>query len=427
MAISRLAISNPSATTDTLLHTATRSSLASIIATNKASAVAEVRVWIVPQGQDGTPENWSYIAYDADITATNSLETFRFPVMTGDKIYVRSTTADVSFQIMGIYETGADTYVYAQATEPTAPQVGDIWVDTASDVPSIDNTTVYRWSKTAVGGETSLSGTGNDLSILKYIAGYEQVYLNGVLLAKDLDYFATNGTSITSLTALSAGDIVEVISPYAIELTDVYTKSVSDARYSTLARQGMFNVVPSGVAVATGTGTILANGQINFSSASSISINNCFSSIYDNYKIIFKSSLNMPSNGANELRVRLRTASGDDSTNFYNGGYSHFYYGGTTVPISGGVQPGTYLPINTAFYNTSIASATFDVMGINGTGNREFYGISQGGGGASGSFGTFAGGTYITSSVHTGITFYSSSTGTFSGTIRIYGYNNGGA
>jgi hypothetical protein len=231
MAISRLAISNPGATTDTLLHTATRSSLASIIATNKANTVAEVRVWIVPQGQDSTPANWSYIAYDADITATNSLETFRFPVMSGDKIYVRSTTADVSFQIMGIYETGADTYVYAQATQPTAPQVGDIWVDTASDVPSIDNTTVYRWSKTAVGGETSLSGTGNDLAILKYIAGYEQVYLNGVLLAKTLDYTATNGTSITSLTALSAGDIVEVISPYAIELTDVYTKSVSDNKY----------------------------------------------------------------------------------------------------------------------------------------------------------------------------------------------------
>jgi hypothetical protein len=231
MAISRLAISNPGATTDTLLHTATRSSLASIIATNKANTVSEVRVWIIPQGQDATPANWSYIAYDADITATNSLETFRFPVMAGDKIYVRSTTADVSFQIMGIYETGADTYVYAQSTQPTAPQIGDIWVDTASDVPSIDNTTVYRWSKSAVGGETSLSGTGNDLSILKYIAGYEQVYLNGVLLAKTLDYTATNGTSITSLTALSAGDIVEVISPYAIELTDVYTKSVSDNKF----------------------------------------------------------------------------------------------------------------------------------------------------------------------------------------------------
>jgi hypothetical protein len=55
--------------------------------------------------------------------------------------------------------------------------------------------------------------------------------LNGVLLAKTLDYTATNGTSITSLTALSAGDIVEVISPYAIELTDVYTKSVSDGKF----------------------------------------------------------------------------------------------------------------------------------------------------------------------------------------------------
>ena len=62
MAISRLAISNPSATTDTLLYTADRSSLASIIATNKASTVAEVRVWVIPTGQDATPANWSYIA-----------------------------------------------------------------------------------------------------------------------------------------------------------------------------------------------------------------------------------------------------------------------------------------------------------------------------------------------------------------------------
>lgn len=427
MAITRLAVSNPSANTDILLHTATRSSLASVIATNKASTLAEVRVWIIPQGQDATPANWSYIAYDADITATNSLETFRFPIVAGDKLYVRSTTADISFQLMGIYETGADTYVYAQPTQPTSANVGDIWVDTASNVPSIDNTTVYRWSKTAVGGETSLSGTGNDLSILKYIAGYEQVYLNGSLLAKDLDYFATNGTSITGLLALTAGDIVEVISPYAIELTDVYTKSVSDSKYNTKASSGLNLIVPSSVVAGTGTATVTANGEITFSGASSISINSCFNSIYDNYKIIFKSSLNMPSNGANELRVRLRTSSGDDATNFYNGGYSHFYYGGTTVPISGGVQPGTYLPINTAFYNTSISSATFDVVGINGNGNREFYGISQGGGGASGSFGTFAGGTYITNNVHTGLTFYSSSTGTFTGKIRIYGYNNGGS
>jgi hypothetical protein len=414
MAISRLAISNPGATTDTLLYTATRSALSSIIATNKASTVAEVRVWIVPQGQDATPANWSYIAYDADITATNSLETFRFPVMSGDKIYVRSTTADVSFQIMGIYETGADTYVYAQATQPTAPQVGDIWVDTASDVPSIDNTTVYRWSKTAVGGETSLSGAGNDLSTLQYIAGYEQVYLNGVLLAKDLDYFATNGTSITSLTALSAGDIVEVISPYAIELTDVYTKSVSDAKYNTKVSNGLNLVVPTGAVFGTGTGNILANGQVNFSNANTVSINNCFSSNYDNYEIIIDGTCAVDSG----VYFQMRSAGVNNSSSYtiysIQQGTSGTPVGNANNTASSSVGHlgtlwTTQTNIKATISNPFKASPTHLKGQVTG-----------------GNFQVVVGSTHTPSTSFDGFHFYCNA-GNISGTIRIYGYNNGGA
>ena len=422
MAISRLAISNPGATTDTLLHTATRSSLASIIATNKANTVAEVRVWIVPQGQDATPANWSYIAYDADITATNSLETFRFPVMSGDKIYVRSTTADVSFQIMGIFETGADTYVYAQPTQPTAPQVGDIWVDTASDVPSIDDTTVYRWSKTAVGGETSLSGTGNDLSILKYIAGYEQVYLNGVLLAKDLDYFATNGTSITSLTALSAGDIVEVISPYAIELTDVYTKSISDAKYDTKASSGLNLVIPTGVVVGSGTGTVSASGKISFSGASSIRIDNCFTNAYDNYKIIFRlsgiSATNQP--------IRMQFVDGTTpaaSTLYYFAANGLFFSGSASQTFGAAATSAIICYASSAA--PDLTHFSMDVITPNNPlrTNWNWQAYSYDG---TGSFGYSGAGSYDTSTQFEGINFFPGS-GNISGTIRIYGYNNGGA
>lgn len=419
MAISRLAISNPSATTDTLLHTATRSSLASIIATNKASTVAEVRVWIIPTGQDATPANWSYIAYDADITATNSLETFRFPLMTGDKIYVRSTTADVSFQIMGIYETGADTYVYAQATQPTAPQIGDIWVDTASNVPSIDNTTVYRWSKTAVGGETSLSGTGNDLSTLQYIAGYEQVYLNGVLLAKTLDYTATNGTSITSLAALSAGDIVEVISPYAIELTDVYTKSISDSKYDTKASSGLNLVIPT-VVVGSGTGTVLANGQVNFSGATSVSLNNCFSSLYDSYLI----RLSLTSVGANGyLYMRMRNSVDETTSNYYWSGIYNTSSG--TTPVGEGGGPGNTWGL---FYMSTGDSGLTSTISM----NNPFQTITTNLTSSSVRYATTASVNYqhsatkVDSTSYSGFTIYPASSN-FTGTIRIYGYNNGGA
>ena len=66
------------------------------------------------------------------------------------------------------------------------------------------------WRKTAAGGETSLSGYDNASQALSYTPGQEQVYLNGILLVRGDDYTATNGTSITGLTALSASDFVQV-------------------------------------------------------------------------------------------------------------------------------------------------------------------------------------------------------------------------
>jgi hypothetical protein len=60
------------------------------------------------------------------------------------------------------------------------------------------------------GAETSLSGYDNASQALSYTPGQEQVYLNGILLVRGDDYTATNGTSITGLSALSASDFVQV-------------------------------------------------------------------------------------------------------------------------------------------------------------------------------------------------------------------------
>ena len=67
-----------------------------------------------------------------------------------------------------------------------------------------------RWIKAATGGETSLSGLDDSATGLSYIPGAEEVYINGVRLVRALDYAATTGSTITGLTALVAGDIVEV-------------------------------------------------------------------------------------------------------------------------------------------------------------------------------------------------------------------------
>jgi hypothetical protein len=118
--------------------------------------------------------------------------------------------------------TGA-LFAVADPTEPSSPSDGQIWIDTDGTAPT---TVVTRWTEQPAAGTTVLTGN-DDYSIpLAYSPGYEQVFLNGVLLSRSgSEYTATNGTSITLATATVAGDIVEVICPLQIATTDTYTQS----------------------------------------------------------------------------------------------------------------------------------------------------------------------------------------------------------
>ena len=77
-----------------------------------------------------------------------------------------------------------------------------------------------RWIKVAVGGETSLSGTDDNSVTLSYTPGYELVILNGINLIRGIDYVGTTGTSITGLSALVAGDVVEIMSFVSTAVAD---------------------------------------------------------------------------------------------------------------------------------------------------------------------------------------------------------------
>lgn len=88
---------------------------------------------------------------------------------------------------------------------------------------------VTRWSKAPTAGTTTLSGL-DDYSVgLTYTAGYESVYLNGVLLDCTTDYTATNGTTIVLTTATVAGDIVNV---FGTQISPV-NGSVPNSNYTT--------------------------------------------------------------------------------------------------------------------------------------------------------------------------------------------------
>ena len=104
-----------------------------------------------------------------------------------------------------------------------------------------------RFIFTASGGETTLTAD-DDGVIINYVAGQVSVYLNGVKLVAGSDFVATNGSTITGLSALTASDVVEVIALSTFSPADTVPAS-----------GGTFtgNVVMSGNLTVNGTTTTI--------------------------------------------------------------------------------------------------------------------------------------------------------------------------
>jgi hypothetical protein len=144
------------------------------------------------------------------------------------------------------YDSFDDRYLGAKSTAPSVDNDGNALIEGALYWNSVANAMlawdgaawasisstadIFRYRYTAAGGETSESGADDNGLTLSYIPGKEQVYLNGVLLARTSDYTASNGTSITSLAALTAGDILEIITFTAFDLATAISNTLFDAK-----------------------------------------------------------------------------------------------------------------------------------------------------------------------------------------------------
>jgi len=144
------------------------------------------------------------------------------------------------------YDSFDDRYLGSKSSPPTLDNDGNALITGALYWNSVDNAMyvwtgsawgsisstaqIYRYKFTASGGETSESGVDDLSQTLSYLPGKEQVYLNGILLVRNVDYIATNGTSITSLAALAAGDTLEVITFTAFDLATAIQLSSINAK-----------------------------------------------------------------------------------------------------------------------------------------------------------------------------------------------------
>jgi hypothetical protein len=92
-----------------------------------------------------------------------------------------------------------------QTSAPSSPVVGQIWVDSDDDVDTFNPYMISRNKFTATSGQTEFATTQT------FIQGYEQVFLNGILLVYGDDYTAPTTSSVVLSSGAAVGDSVEII------------------------------------------------------------------------------------------------------------------------------------------------------------------------------------------------------------------------
>ena len=138
-----------------------------------------------------------------------------------------------------------------------------------------------RYHFTATGGETSLSGADDNSKTLKFTDGeFLDVYLNGVLLVQGTDYGVGTTNTISSLSALSAGDIVEIIAydifnvakinSEAIRARHYFTASGSETSIGTSQIAGLSFAANADIDVSLNGVTLVAGTDYNTTTANTV-------------------------------------------------------------------------------------------------------------------------------------------------------------
>jgi hypothetical protein len=170
-------------------------------------------------------------------------------------------------------------------------------------------------------------------------------------------------------------------------------------------------------------GMVLLN-TTSFSAVASQSINDVFSTTYDNYRIIVNA--NSSSTSSPGQLIRLRASGADNSSSNYRWSNLYIFDSSATPTVTGGGSNG----LTTSFYcgsNSSTAGYTgeivIDISNPFATKNTGilFQSISYDQSGTRGTFET-GGGTMSVTTSYTGFTLVPSSVN-ITGTVSVYGYN----
>lgn len=235
----------------------------------------------------------------------------------------------------------------------------------------------------------------------------------------------------TGATSLSAGSYLKgngtnaVAVQSGVPATDL-TGIINTARLPTIplanggtgatTGAGLIPVIPTSVAVGSGSASVDAGGLVTFSGATSVSVNGCFTSAYLNYIILFNETAATAYADGN---LRLRASGTDASNAYYRNGILNDATSVMGFNSSNDSNWGNALTTHPA--TVGHAHSRIEIRDPQRAKPTTYQNTSHAWSGTGSRFLT-SGGFHTTPSSYDGFTIYLSS-GNFGGTFKIYGYN----
>lgn len=199
-----------------------------------------------------------------------------------------------------------------------------------------------------------------------------------------------------------------------------YTSAQIVQAVPTGIQSGLVPIVPTSVAVGSGTYTTSSNGAVAFTGATTVLLNGVFSSTYTNYRIVFQG---YGVSNANNMRGRISAAGTPITTGTYTAGFLAADYsssaawtyiggGGSAFAAMGWIDNGATTANALAFdiYNPAVAVRTY------------WNGFTTGTNGGTANAGGIVMGMHETTTAYDGWQFYNSVGTNMTGTVSVYGY-----
>ena len=170
----------------------------------------------------------------------------------------------------------AERYRVASSAPSTSLDIGDLYFDTTANelkvykssgwasAGSTVNGTSERFTYNITGTPTTLTGaSGTGFSeangnTLAYDAGFLDVYLNGVKMVNGTDVTVTSGTSVVFASALSNGDVVDIVTFGTFNVANI----VSTGALNSGSITSGFGNIDNGSSTITTTGAITGGSLV---------------------------------------------------------------------------------------------------------------------------------------------------------------------